>query len=336
MPKKFNSKSKKNTKYSYDDEGEFRNSEDEYVSGGSDVESENNSDVESGNNSDVESENNSDVESEIESEASYHSNNNSDDESYQSGGVSDAADDQLDDDSATLDVDPDDEVDIDVDGDEKYDPIQEIDEPVDDDQGSELDEHGIDEVDPDSVDATEFANENNKKCHLKNLAKDKDYIALDDDDSNLYGKMEFKRIPDEERETDPIMTYYEMVRILGTRAQQFNYGAKPLVQGVNDLHPAKMAYVELIAKMTPFIIRRNLPGKKYEDWKINELEIIHQISEDFFVPGKFNWKSFQDQNPNANVSSRIIQDYTASLNVPQNKSFSSKTKRSKTRISKKK
>ncbi|AGF85516.1 polymerase Rpb6 [Moumouvirus goulette] len=310
MPKKINSKSKKNIKYSQDDEEEeFKNSEDEYASDGSDVESNNGSDVESN----------------IDSDISYHSNN-SDDESYQSGGVSDAADDQLDDDSATLDIDPDDEADIDVDGDEKYDPIQEIDEPVDDDQGSELDEHGIDEVDPDSVDATEFANENNKRCHLKNLAKDKDYIALDDDDSNLYGKMEFKRIPDEERETDPIMTYYEMVRILGTRAQQFNYSAKPLVQGVSDLHPAKMAYVELMAKMTPFIIRRNLPGKKYEDWKISELEIIHQISEDFFVPGKFNWKTFKDQNPNANVNSRIMQDYSNSINIPQNKSSGVKKK----------
>uniref|UniRef100_A0A6G6ABM6 RNA polymerase rpb6 n=1 Tax=Borely moumouvirus TaxID=2712067 RepID=A0A6G6ABM6_9VIRU len=311
MPKKNNLKSKKNTKYSNDDE-EFRNSEDEYAS---DLETEVESDVESN------------VESDVESAGSY-SGNNSDDESYQSGGVSDAADDQLDDDSATLDVDPDDEVDIDVDGDEKYDPIQEIDEPVDDDEGSELDEHGIDEVDPDSVDTTEFAGENNKRCHLKNLAKDKDYIALDDDDSNLYGKMEFKRIPDEERETDPIMTYYEMVRILGTRAQQFNYGAKPLVQGVSDLHPAKMAYVELMAKMTPFIIRRGLPGKKYEDWKISELEIIHQISEDYFVPGKFNWKTFKDQNPNSNVSSRIIQDYTNSL-IPQSKSTGLKNRRSK-------
>ncbi len=104
--------------------------------------------------------------------------------------------------------------------------------------------------------------------------------------------MEQKKIPTEERESGNIMTYYEMVRIIGTRAQQFNFGSPPLVEGLEGLHPAKMAYLELLAKMTPFIIKRKLPGKKYEEWRIDELDLIHEINDDFFVPEKFDFVAF--------------------------------------------
>src|ERR1700733_462433 len=113
--------------------------------------------------------------------------------------------------------------------------------------------------------------------------EDNDYMILDEDDSNMYGNLEYVKISDENRQTDSILTNYEMVRIIGTRAQQFNLGAEPLIKGIDGLHPAKKAYLELKAHMTPFIIRRFLPGKKYEDWKIDELELIHEITDDFFV-----------------------------------------------------
>lgn len=85
------------------------------------------------------------------------------------------------------------------------------------------------------------------------------------------------------------MTYYEMVRVIGVRAQQFNYSAKPLVKGIDHLPSQKMAYLELISKMTPFVIKRILPGKKYEEWRISELRIVHVITDDFFLPGNFDW-----------------------------------------------
>jgi DNA-directed RNA polymerase subunit K/omega len=143
----------------------------------------------------------------------------------------------------------------------------------------------------------EYAAES-KACHVKNL--NKDFIVLDGDDSNLYAKLEYKKIPTEDRETDPIMTYYEIVRILGTRAQQFNFGAKPLVDGLDGLHPAKMAYIELVSHMTPFIIRRHLPGKTYEEWRVDELEIIHEIDDEFFVPENFNLQVFLEKNKLSN------------------------------------
>lgn len=163
-----------------------------------------------------------------------------------------------------------------------------------DEYESESMHESLDEEEPEEYEEGEENDEltKNKVCYAKNL--NKDFIVLDEDDSNIYEKMEYIKIENEFRITDPIMTYYEMVRILGTRAQQFNLGSEPLVKGIDHLHPAKMAYIELITKMTPYIIRRHLPGKKYEDWKVNELEIIHEITDSFFIPENFDWNTIQN------------------------------------------
>lgn len=267
------SRSVKQTEEYYDDDAEFQNSEDEYPPSDEDLDN----------------------------------SGGSDDENTQSGGLSDAPDDELGEDSATLDIDPDDEAEYDTDGDEKFNPIDEMGEPEDPDDPSEQEEDEVEDLGSEDVDNVEIEddaadiedldpelvdearNSKSKQCYMKNL--NKDFIALDEDDSGIYSKIEYKKIPDNERETDPILTYYEIVRILGTRAQQFNYGAKPLIKGVEGMHPAKMAFVELTAKMTPFIVRRHLPGKKYEDWRIDELGMIHTITEELFVPDNFNWDS---------------------------------------------
>ena len=189
--------------------------------------------------------------------------------------------DELGDDTVTIDIDPNDEKDPNED--DKYDPVEESEELED-----EVIEVAAEEEEEEEEEEEDIA-ETGKACHLKNL--NSDIIILDEDDSSTYGKMEYKRIADEDRETDAIMTYYEIVRVIGTRAQQFNFGAEPLVMGIDNLSPPQMAYVELISKMTPYIIRRPLPGKKYEDWTIDELEIIHTINDDFFVPGNFDWEA---------------------------------------------
>lgn len=225
--------------------------------------------------------------------------NSEDEYSSQSGGQATEPNPEtsLDDDSENLDIDPDDEKDIAGDG--IYNPVEGNEELEDADEETENEEEGPveeEEAIEEEVGEEEVGEEGEettagetKICHMKNL--NKDFLVLDEDDSNMYGKMEYKKISKGDRQTDPIMTYYEMVRIIGTRAQQFNYGAEPLVNGLEGMHPAKMAYIELIAKMTPYIIRRHLPGKLYEDWFLDELEIIHTISDDFFVPGNFDWET---------------------------------------------
>lgn len=217
-----------------------------------------------------------------------------------------------DDDTESIDSDPDD----DPEGDGTFDPINDVEEPVDsdeeigdaddDDAGSDADtenEDGAEEVDDDAdadvdvdtgADGDDDGNNfdvetaaDTKACYLKNL--NKDMLVLDEDDSSMYATMEPIIVAPENRESDPIMTYYEMVRVIGVRAKQFDYGAEPLVRGLTNMHSAKMAFVELMAGMTPFILRRRLPGKRLELWRIDELDIIHPITDPFFVPENFDW-----------------------------------------------
>jgi DNA-directed RNA polymerase subunit K/omega len=210
----------------------------------------------------------------------------SEDEYSSSGGASDEGED---DDYENLNTDPDDE--SNPNEDDIYEPVEDNEEIEDPEEIEEEDNE--EEIELEDVgDAEEFEAET-KSCHLKNL--DKDFIVLDEDNSNFYANMEYTRVKDEDRISDPIMTYYEMVRVIGTRAQQFNYDAPPLVSGIEDLPPPQMAYIELKAKQTPFIIRRHLPGKLYEEWKIEELEIVHEIDDEFFVPENFDWKLFMKQ-----------------------------------------
>lgn len=217
---------------------------------------------------------------------------------YQSDDLLDESDEGLGDDDATFDIDPDDEEDLN--DDDKYDPINEIDEPVDTDEelaedyglseeemeeaneGIEVDDEG------DEIDEEKYI-PGSKTCYLKNLNEGD--LVLDEDDSHMYGTMVSVELKGDDRVSKPTMTYYEMVRIIGTRARQFELGAPPLVKGIDNLHPAKMAFVELMAKKTPYVIKRPLPGKKYEKWRISELDIVHKITDPYFVPEGFDLDS---------------------------------------------
>lgn len=191
-----------------------------------------------------------------------------------------------------MDADPDDERDDDSDSNE-YDPVTENTEVEDPDDVKDVEDEIDEGVDmnegeeEEQVETNTSYKQETKQCHLKNLNKDL-FIAADEDDSTRYAKMQYKKVPDNERESDPIITYYEMVRIIGIRAQQFNLGAEPLIKGVDGLSSSKIAYLELMAKQTPFIIRRHLPGKRYEEWLIKELDNIHKITDDFYVPDNFD------------------------------------------------
>lgn len=263
--------------------------------------------------------------------------NSEDEYASQSGGEtgdeSAAETSELGDDNSTIDIDPDDE--DDPIEDDKYDPVNENEEIEDPDNETDIEEDGNEDQEVDEEVDEEIAEEgdgeeeyagDSKPCHMKNL--NKDFIVLDEDDSNMYGKMEYKKILDIDRETDPVMTYYEMVRIIGTRAQQFNFGAEPLVKGISHLPPPQMAYIELIAKMTPFIIKRRLPGKKYEEWRVDELEIIHVISDEFFKPdSKFNWDALMRQADELNKMKDAASSENASNKLIKKSSKTTKSKK---------
>jgi DNA-directed RNA polymerase subunit K/omega len=75
--------------------------------------------------------------------------------------------------------------------------------------------------------------------------------------------------------TIPILTRYEKAKILGLRAKQINHGAKPFVEISRDIIDGHtIAYIELIKKKIPFIIRRPMPSGGSEYWKVSDLKNI--------------------------------------------------------------
>lgn len=211
----------------------------------------------------------------------------SDTESEQSGGEDDeelSGEEEEDADEEDQDVDEEDQDDVEQDDADVEEEVIDDEEVEDDDADAEI---GNDEDRDDNDYSVE-----SKVCHAKNLKKD--IIALDDEDSTVYANLQWTKVPDEDRITGDIMTYYELVRILGTRGQMINLGAQPLIETDADVSPVQTAYLELLAGLTPFIIRRPLANKKYEEWKISELKIIHEITEEIVVPENFDKQAFLD------------------------------------------
>jgi len=81
-----------------------------------------------------------------------------------------------------------------------------------------------------------------------------------------------ERVPDTERITKPIMTKYEMVRLLGIRTRQIALGAKPMIKNTDNLSSKEIAALELKMNMIPLIIIRPLPNGRKEYWKVSELQ----------------------------------------------------------------
>lgn len=194
------------------------------------------------------------------------------------------------------DRDPDDEGEEsdgpdDVDTDGEYDGVshEELADTDDEDENDEDEDEDVGDEGDGEDDGTTYSIKS-KKCHLSGL--DSNSIVIDDD-SNIYEKLVPTKIPNEKRTTGPEMTIYELVRIIGTRARQFSKGAPPLISGVNGLTMAQKAYVELITKQTPIIIERRLPGKGYEHWKIEEMNIMHKVTDEFFLPPGFDLETFK-------------------------------------------
>jgi DNA-directed RNA polymerase I, II, and III subunit RPABC2 len=134
------------------------------------------------------------------------------------------------------------------------------------DEDDENDENDYDESD--EVLSNDEALEGDVKDEVENC-----YFQYD----NLIDEYEelgpATRVPDDQRITLNKLTKYEMVRVLGIRAQQISVGAKTLVKNIEDKTPVEIAIYELKNKMTPFKIKRPLPNNTYEIWKIKELEI---------------------------------------------------------------
>uniref|UniRef100_A0A7S3IK78 Uncharacterized protein n=1 Tax=Strombidium inclinatum TaxID=197538 RepID=A0A7S3IK78_9SPIT len=85
-------------------------------------------------------------------------------------------------------------------------------------------------------------------------------------------KRGFVKAKKEDYITSPYLTKYERARILGTRALQLSKNAPPMViPQPGETDPYKLAERELIERKIPFIVRRYLPDRTYEDWPLKDL-----------------------------------------------------------------
>ena len=113
------------------------------------------------------------------------------------------------------------------------------------------------------------------------LDDDDDMEEDEDDDIEIvnpnYEMNENLQVPDNERITKNILTKYEIVRIIGTRAKQISDGSKVFVKYDGNKSAIELAELELKHKMIPLKIKRPLPNGKFEICKLSELELLDYI-----------------------------------------------------------
>ena len=107
-------------------------------------------------------------------------------------------------------------------------------------------------------------------CSVDDIIKEVSF-----DNNNI--KSELTILNGNDRITNPRLTKYEMVRLLGERTKQLIMGAKPLIKNHQDYSYEEIAIQELKLNMIPFKVKRPLPDNKIEIWKINELDKNHLV-----------------------------------------------------------
>jgi DNA-directed RNA polymerase subunit K/omega len=126
----------------------------------------------------------------------------------------------------------------------------------------------------DVVDAAEAAANASEAADLQKLYKQHPEIWIPYEEQ-VHEKLHVKGPNDPHHTTYPLLTRYEMTKIISFRASQIANGASPYIlvpEGVTDAyHIAKM---ELKAKRLPYILKRPLPNGTFEYWRIADLLLI--------------------------------------------------------------
>lgn len=76
-----------------------------------------------------------------------------------------------------------------------------------------------------------------------------------------------------DKQTLPKLTKYERAKILGVRAEMIANGAQVFLTENIPSSAYQIALLELQQKKIPLIIRRYLPNKEIEDWRLEDLII---------------------------------------------------------------
>jgi DNA-directed RNA polymerase I, II, and III subunit RPABC2 len=84
------------------------------------------------------------------------------------------------------------------------------------------------------------------------------------------GEIRIRKIKDNYRQTNNILTKYEKARVLGIRSLQLSLNFKPMIKtDISDTY--KIAKIELKNKIIPLKIKRYINKYEYEEWNVNDL-----------------------------------------------------------------
>jgi len=98
----------------------------------------------------------------------------------------------------------------------------------------------------------------------KHTLKTNDMISVHETYSDYYTNT---------KTTPPFLNKFERAKILGVRAQMLSAGAEPMVGPPYSDNCYDIALRELDEKKIPLLIRRYLPDKTFEDWRLEDLII---------------------------------------------------------------
>ena len=96
--------------------------------------------------------------------------------------------------------------------------------------------------------------------------------------ASLVTRNENNIIVDKLHTSIPILTKYEMAKILGQRTKQLNEGSEAFITWDRPtIDNSLIAEEELMQKKLPFIIQRPLPNGGFEYWNVKDLEVIRDM-----------------------------------------------------------
>ena len=193
------------------------------------------------------------------------------------------------DDSVDLNSD-DDNDDIDIQYDNDDDDDQDLDltkTPIDDDDNDILDDSIINtnsnQDDDDDDDDDNEDDDNLESNKIKNIKEELDYYHNEHDLKSFDQIKPFLNVKrnsnniiiDEYHKTIPILTKYEVTKIIGMRTVQLDNGLEPFISiPSNIIDSYIIAKMELQQKKIPFIIKRPISYKHFEYWYLQDLEYI--------------------------------------------------------------
>ena len=107
----------------------------------------------------------------------------------------------------------------------------------------------------------------NNEHDLKSFEQIKPFLNIKRNSNNM--------IIDEYHKTIPILTKYEVTKIIGMRTVQLDNGLEPFISvPSNIIDSSIIAKMELQQKKIPFIVKRPISYNHFEYWYLHDLEYI--------------------------------------------------------------